>query len=58
MTKTNNYPEIKNLKKGLKIECMKDWKLYLKLALPGFAMLFFEWSNFEIGLVGSGKEII
>jgi hypothetical protein len=25
---------------------MKGWKTYIKLAVPGFAMLFFEWSNF------------
>lgn len=42
--------------KGLSIKCLEDWKSYLKLAVPGFAMLFFEWSNFEIGIIGSGKK--
>ena len=41
---------------GLSIKCLEDWKSYLKLAVPGFAMLFFEWSNFEIGIIGSGKK--
>ncbi|RNA42349.1 multidrug and toxin extrusion 2-like, partial [Brachionus plicatilis] len=40
---------------GWKIDCLYDWNDYLKLALPGFAMLFFEWTNFEIGVIASGK---
>jgi hypothetical protein len=41
--------------KGWTRECLFDWTDYLKLAIPGFAMLFFEWSNFEIGIVASGS---
>ena len=36
-------------------ECLFDWKDYMLLALPGLAMLFFEWTNFEVGIVASGR---
>jgi hypothetical protein len=35
-------------------ECLFDWTSYLKLAIPGLAMLFFEWTIFEIGIVSAG----
>lgn len=40
---------------GWKIDCLFDWTEYLKLAIPGFAMLFFEWTNFEIGVIAAGQ---
>ncbi|CAF0896963.1 unnamed protein product [Brachionus calyciflorus] len=40
---------------GWKVDCLFDWTEYLKLAIPGFAMLFFEWTNFEIGVIAAGK---
>ena len=46
---------IRDKTKGIKIDCFFEWSAYLKLALPGLAMVFFEWSNFEIGIILSGK---
>lgn len=43
------------MKKGWSIQSLEDWKTYYRLAFPGFAMLFFEWSNFEIGVIGAGN---
>jgi len=37
------------------MKCFEDWKSYLRLAIPGFGMLLFEWANFEIGVIFSGK---
>ncbi|CAF1007163.1 unnamed protein product [Brachionus calyciflorus] len=34
---------------GWSIECLYEWKLYLKLAIPGLFSILIEWSNFEIG---------
>jgi MATE family multidrug resistance protein len=34
---------------GLSIECLFDWNVYLKLAIPAVITLLIEWSNFEIG---------
>ncbi len=36
------------------MKCFEDWKSYLRLAIPGFGMLLFEWANFEIGVIFSG----
>ncbi|CAF0725587.1 unnamed protein product [Brachionus calyciflorus] len=36
-------------------ECLYNWSEYLKLAIPGFAMLFFGLANFEIGVIAAGK---
>ena len=40
--------------KGWTIECLYDWNIYLKLAIPAAVCLLIEWSNFEIGSFGSG----
>ena len=37
------------------MNCLFDWTHYLKLALPGLAMVFFEWSNFEFGVILAAK---
>lgn len=39
---------------GWSKECLLDWSEYLKLAIPGFAMLFFGLANFEIGVIAAG----
>lgn len=39
---------------GWSFECLRGWTDYLSLALPGLGMLLFEWSIFEIGVIGSG----
>jgi hypothetical protein len=36
-------------------ECLYDWKMYLKLAIPGLFALLIEWTNFEIGTFASAS---
>jgi hypothetical protein len=43
--------------KGWSIECLYDWKVYLKLAIPAVICLMIEWSNFEIGSFASGLSV-
>ncbi len=31
-------------------ECLYDWVVYLKLAIPGLSLLLIEWSTFEIAI--------
>ena len=41
--------------KAWSFECLYDWKMYLRLAIPGLIALLIEWSNIEIGGLASGK---
>lgn len=41
--------------KGWTVECLKDWKSYLKLAIPGYLMLLLEIMSFEIGVFFTSK---
>ena len=34
---------------GFSFECLFEWNVYLKLAIPAVITLLIEWSNFEIG---------
>ena len=38
---------------GWTFDCFTEWKLYLKLGLPGMATLLIEMTNFEIGFEAS-----
>ncbi|RNA17538.1 multidrug and toxin extrusion 1 [Brachionus plicatilis] len=50
------YTKMYNLTwSGWSKECLADWTEYLKLAIPGFAMLFFGLANFEIGVIAAGN---
>jgi Na+-driven multidrug efflux pump len=42
------------LKSGWSFNSLHNWREYLRLALPGTGMLFFAWSNFEIGVIAAG----
>ena len=35
------------------MECFNDWRIYLRLALPGFFMMVLEWAVWEIGIIVS-----
>ena len=39
---------------GWSLECFLEWRIYLRLAIPGLFAVFIEWSNFEIGTLASG----
>ncbi len=39
---------------GWSTDCLYEWRIYLKLAIPGLFGLVIEWSNFEIGTLLSG----
>jgi len=39
---------------GWSTDCLYEWRIYLKLAVPGLVGLVIEWSNFEIGTLLSG----
>ena len=39
---------------GWSTECLYDWRIYLKLAIPGFMLILIEWSSFEIATFASG----
>jgi multidrug resistance protein, MATE family len=39
---------------GWSFECLFEWKLYLRLALPGFFLVLLEWLNYEIATFLSG----
>jgi hypothetical protein len=47
--------ELALILEGWSMKCFEDWKSYLRLAIPGFGMLLFEWANFEIGVIFSGR---
>jgi Na+-driven multidrug efflux pump len=34
---------------GFSFECLFEWNVYLKLAIPAVITFLIEWSNFEIG---------
>ena len=46
--------EIFFLFKGWSVECLYNWKLYLKLGIAGLGMVLFEWACFEIAVMSSG----
>lgn len=51
------YTKMYNLTwSGWSKKCLIDWTEYLKLAIPGFAMLFFGLANFEIGVIAAGLK--
>ncbi|RNA07949.1 multidrug and toxin extrusion 1 [Brachionus plicatilis] len=39
---------------GWSVECLYNWKLYLKLGIAGLGMVLFEWACFEIAVMSSG----
>lgn len=40
---------------GWSLESLRNWGLFMKLALPGFLMIAFEWWTFEISVLVSGS---
>jgi MATE family multidrug resistance protein len=41
---------------GWSTDCLYEWRIYLKLAVPGLFGLLIEWSNFEIGTLLAGNS--
>jgi MATE family multidrug resistance protein len=54
---TNNFNQLKHnlITKGWSSECLYDWKMYLKLAIPGLLTLLIEWSSFQMGIFASAS---
>lgn len=44
------------MKKGWSIECLYDWKVYLKLAIPSLFSILIEYTYLEIGIIAAGKK--
>lgn len=38
---------------GWSLECLYDWKIYLKYGLGGVGMTVFEWAFFEIAVIST-----
>jgi Na+-driven multidrug efflux pump len=42
---------------GWSVQCLYEWRVYLKLAIPAVLALLLEYSNFEVGTLCAGIDL-